>query len=148
MKAGIDYIGVGLGAIILNEKSEVLLMKRGPKCYNEIGSWALPGGKLDFGETLEQGIIREVLEELNIIIANTKHLTSYDHILPEEKQHWVTNVFLAHNANGTPEIMEHDKCSEIAWFDMHVLPQPIAKMSKPALQYLIDNNSQYEKLAI
>jgi peptidase E len=41
MKKGIDYIGVGAGAMIFNEKGEVFLAKRGPKSRNEAGKWDL-----------------------------------------------------------------------------------------------------------
>ncbi len=135
MKAGKDYIGTGLGAIILNENGEVLLMKRGEKCKNEIGKWAVIGGKLDFGETLEQGIIREVFEETNIKIKIDGQIPYYDHLLPEENQHWIAHVFIAHIVKGIPKNMEPEKCSELKWFSFKKLPSPIAKMSQPALKY-------------
>ena len=139
MKAGRDYIGVGLGALILNKKNEVLLTKRGRNAKNECGAWALVGGALDFGETLEQGITREVFEEINVKIKIEKQIPSYDHILKNENQHWVATVFIAHITKGTPKIMEEDKCEKIEWFPINKLPSPIAQMSKPALEYLKKN---------
>ncbi len=136
MKAGKDYIGVGLGVAIFNDKGEVLLMKRGKKCYNEIGTWALIGGKLDFGETLHQGIIREVLEKIDVRIEIDSNLLFYDHILPAENQHWVAHIFTAHATSGIPKIMEPEKCDELAWFSLDNLPSPIAQMSQKALDYL------------
>ena len=140
MKAGTDYIGVGLGALIVNEKDEILFMKRGAKAKNEIGCWALIGGALDFGETLEQGIIREVFEEANIKIKLDSQIPSYDHILPEENQHWVAHVFVTHIIEGEPKNMETEKCEEIAWFPKNNLPHPIAKMSQKAIEYFINKN--------
>jgi 8-oxo-dGTP pyrophosphatase MutT (NUDIX family) len=52
MKRGIDYIGVGVGAIIVNRTGELFLAKRGPLAKNERGLWEFPGGSVEFGETL------------------------------------------------------------------------------------------------
>ena len=55
---------------LINEKNEVLIsLRRNKKEYN--GYWEYPGGKIESGETLEQGLIREIREELNIAIINS-----------------------------------------------------------------------------
>ena len=61
MKIGLDYIGVGVGAFILNEKKELLLLKR--LSSPEKGCWSIPGGKLEMFETLKDATIRETKEE-------------------------------------------------------------------------------------
>ena len=38
MKPGIDYIGVGTGAVIVNEEGKILLTRRGPKARNQVGN--------------------------------------------------------------------------------------------------------------
>ena len=43
MRAGYDYIGVGVGAIVFNEAGEVFLARRGPRASNERGTWEFPG---------------------------------------------------------------------------------------------------------
>ncbi len=135
MKPGKDYIGVGLGAIITNNKGEILLMKRGKKCSNEVGAWALVGGALNFGETLHQGIIREVLEETGLVVEVVEQFPAHDHILSDEHQHWVGNVFVTRLVNGTPQIMEPEKCEALDWFAIDNLPSPIAKMSEYPIKY-------------
>ena len=135
MKPGKDYIGVGLGAIITNNSGEILLMKRGPKCYNEVGAWALVGGMLDFGETLHQGIIREVLEETGLVVEVVEQFPAHDHILPDEHQHWVGNIFVTRLISGTPKIMEPEKCEALDWFALENLPSPIAHMSEYPIKY-------------
>ena len=137
MKAGESYIGVGLGIIIVNDNNEILLMKRGAKCKNEVGAWALVGGSLDFGETLEQGIIREVQEEIGAVVALDQQLPAFNHILKNENQHWITNVFIGHITQGKPTIMEPEKCEELKWFSVNTLPTPIAKMSQTAIDDFI-----------
>lgn len=118
MKRGIDYIGVGVGAIIINDEEKYLLAKRGKKAKNEKGKWEFPGGTIEFGDTLKETIIREIKEELDIEIDPQYQLPSIDHLIPEEKQHWVTNAFISKIVKGKPKILEPEKCSEIGWFDM------------------------------
>jgi len=48
MKKGIDYIGVGAGAVIFSREGKVFLAKRGTEAGNESGKWEFPGGGVDF----------------------------------------------------------------------------------------------------
>lgn len=152
MKEGVDYIGVGLGALIQNEEGQILLMRRGPTAKNERGSWALPGGTLDFGETLQEGIKRETREELGIEIAITGMLPAFDHIIQEESQHWVTNIFLAKITEGIPKILEPEKCDTFDWFFFDELPSPMAAMTRGWVDYFrkrgIDKSIEYAKLSV
>lgn len=129
MKRGIDYIGVGIGAIIINGEGKMLLAKRGQKAKNERGKWEFPGGSVEFGDTMESTIKREMKEELDVEIEVGKHLSPIDHIIPKENQHWVTSTFIAKIVKGTPKIMEPEKCDEIRWFtldEIEKLPLSIA----------------------
>ena len=90
MKRGIDYIGVGVGAIIVNRTGELFLAKRGPLAKNERGLWEFPGGSVEFGETLVGALKREIREEYGIEIDVRDLLDVVDHILPDERQHWVS----------------------------------------------------------
>ena len=64
--------GVGVAVMILNHEGHVLLGKRhddpekADSAMHGEGTWTLPGGKLDFGEALEDGAAREALEECGI----------------------------------------------------------------------------------
>lgn len=140
MIPGKDYIGVGVGVAIFNDSGEVLLMKRGEKSKNEVGKWILIGGTVDFGETLREAAIRETREELAIEIEIDEQLPAHDYLLPQENQHWVTNVFTAHIVSGVPIIQETEKCSELGWFSLSALPSPIAKASEKALKYFKEKN--------
>ena len=105
--------GVGIGAVIVNEKGEMLLAKRGKKARNEHGKWEFPGGGVEFGDTMAETIVREMKEELGIEIELFAHLSPIDHVLHNEKQHWVTSVFISKIVNGSPTIKEPEKCDEI-----------------------------------
>ena len=60
MKNGVDYIGVSAGAMIFNDRGELFLSKRSQNATNEKGCWETPGGSVNFGETLEEAVRREI----------------------------------------------------------------------------------------
>ncbi len=82
MKKGIDYIGVGAGAIIFNKNGVLFLAKRGKEARNEKHKWEFPGGSVEFGETLENALVREVREEFGFVIEVVQLLDVVNHILP------------------------------------------------------------------
>lgn len=131
LKRGTDYIGVGVGACILNDAGEVLLAQRGPLAKNERGTWEIPGGGVEFGETLEVALKREMLEELGVEIEVISLLQVYDHILPEEKQHWVSPTFVCRIISGEPVIKEPGKCSGLGWFSLAAaLKLPLSQITR------------------
>ena len=88
MKKGVDHIGVGVGAIIYDQDNRVFLAKRGKEARNESGKWEFPGGSVEFGETLEHALGRELMVEYGIEIEVLSLLDVVNHIIPDEKQHW------------------------------------------------------------
>jgi mutator protein MutT len=130
MKRGVDYIGVGVGAVIVDSDSRLFLAKRGPKAKNERGLWEFPGGSVEFGETLAEALKREMREEYGIEIAVGELLDVVDHILPEEGQHWVSPSFICSVVKGEPVIMEPEKCSEIGWFLPEDLPKDLTQVTQ------------------
>lgn len=118
MKRGIDYIGVGVGAAIFNDEGKLFLTQRGEKAKNEVGTWEIPGGSVEYGETLQEALRREIREEHGITIDIIELLAVCDHIIPDEHQHWVSPTYICRITNGTPRILEPDKCARIGWFTL------------------------------
>ncbi len=118
MKRGIDYIGVGVGAAIFDKDGKLLITKRGKEAKNERGKWEITGGGVEFGETFEQAIKREIKEELGIEIDILELLGICDHIIPGEHQHWVSPTYICEIKEGKPKILEPNKCSQIGWFTL------------------------------
>ena len=130
LRAGKDYVGVGVGAIVLNDEGQVFLSQRGEKATNERGTWEFPGGKVDFGETLQATLKREFMEEYGMTIEIIELLSVDDHILEAEGQHWVSPTYIARSIGTEPKILEPDKCSAIGWFDMDALPRPLSLITQ------------------
>jgi len=131
-----------VGAIISNAAGEIFLARRGREARNEAGKWEFPGGSVEFNETLEQALVREIREEYGFEIEVRELLDVVDHIIPAEKQHWVSPSFLCRVKSGTPRIQEPHKCSEIAWFTLDRIPEEdgLTIASKKSLESLRRKN--------
>ena len=131
MKAGTDYIGVSVGALILNTNGEIFLTKRGAQATNERGTWEIPGGKVHFGETLGEAIKREMKEEYGVDIILRYQFPAQNHLIVEERQHWVPSCFIAKIQKGQQHrILEPEKCEAISWFALRKLPKPLSIITK------------------
>ena len=135
---GVDYIGVGVGAIIVNDDGYIFLARRGPNAKNERGLWEFPGGSVEFGETLAQALQREMLEEYGIEIIVGELVDVVDHILPQEKQHWVSPTYICKIKSGVPQIQEPKKCVDIQWFDVSQAPNELTQITRINLEHYIE----------
>lgn len=136
MEPGRDYIGVGVGAVVSDVRGRLFLARRGPAARNEAGTWEFPGGMVAYGELLEHAVRREFAEEYGITIEVTGQLGAFDHVMPGERQHWVSITYLARHSGGEPTIREPAKCSEIGWFAADALPTPLSVITLANLQKL------------
>jgi ADP-ribose pyrophosphatase len=130
MKKGTDYIGIGCGALIINDNNEVLLLKRTQKTRNEADFWSKPGGGVEFGEKVEDAVKREIKEELGVDIELIKFLGFTDHIIKSENQHWVAFNYLAKIISGTVQNLEPEKAEEIKWFKLDSLPENLSQTTR------------------
>jgi mutator protein MutT len=135
MKRGIDYIGVGVGAILVDSDGQLFLAQRGPLARNERGKWEFPGGSVEFGETLKNALTREISEEFGVEIQVGELLDVVDHILVEEKQHWVSPTYVCRIISGDPVIKEPEKCSQIGWFFPDQVPAELSMITRQNLDH-------------
>ena len=93
---------MGVGALILRD-DEILLIVRGGEPLR--GFWSLPGGGLETGETLEQGVCREVLEETGLHVRPQVVVEIFERIMldPEGRTeyHYVLIDYLCEALGGT-----------------------------------------------
>ncbi len=141
LKPGKDFIGVGGGALIVNEKGETLLIRRTSAARNDAGVWSQPGGTLDYGETVKEMVIREIKEELGVDIELLELLCYSDQILADEEQHWVAISFLAKISSGEPQNLEPHKHDTIKWFTFDKLPSRLSKPTQDAVKKYLDGKS-------
>ena len=93
---------VGVGAVIFDE-GRVLLVQRGHAPMQ--GEWSLPGGALEVGETLEEGVRREVLEETGLIVEPVAMIEVFDRIARDDagrvQFHYVLVDYLCRITGGS-----------------------------------------------
>lgn len=138
LKPGVDYIGVGGGALIINDNNKTLLLKRGKHLRNESGFWQKPGGTIELGETVEDMIRRECLEEVGVEVEIVKFLCFTDHIIQADKQHWIAFNYLAKIKSGKPRNCEPDKHDEIKWFSFDKLPKKLSQPTREAIDLYLN----------
>ena len=92
---------VGVGAVVVHA-GRVLLIERANEPLK--GEWSLPGGALELGETLEEGVVREVEEETGLRVKPVCVVKAFDRISRDEdgrvRYHFVLVDFLCHLSDG------------------------------------------------
>ncbi|WP_342348324.1 8-oxo-dGTP diphosphatase MutT [uncultured Nitrospira sp.] len=104
-----------VAAAIIWQKDRILLSRRKPESYLG-GLWEFPGGKKEFGETLEDCLRREVKEELGVEISEPVWFHALHYQYPEkmvELYFYTCSIIL-----GIPQALE---CAEVAWVHKHDL---------------------------
>lgn len=112
---------VGIAVVVI-KNHRVLLGER--INAHGAGTWAFPGGHLEFGESIEDCAIREVFEETGIRIKNLKHGPYTNDFFEAEGKHYVTLFVIAEYDSGEPTVKEPRKCARWEWSDWPPALQP------------------------
>ena len=105
--------------IIIELKGGIVLIKR----KNPPGGWAIPGGFVDYGETLESAAVREAKEETGLDIELMRQFHTYSDPQRDPRQHTITTVYIA-KAQGLA--IAGDDAVEVRIFRKDELPDKIA----------------------
>lgn len=102
---------VTIDAIILNEKREVLLIKRKNEPFK--GFWALPGGFVEYGEIVEDAVLREVKEETGLDVEIIKLFNVYSDPKRDPRGHTISIVYYCKVKGGF--LKGGDDAKEAKW---------------------------------
>lgn len=139
-----NEVRVGVAIAVINEHNQVLIGRRlSPLGLNK---FSFPGGHLEFNESIDACIRRELLEETAIYWnSGTDFIAISEDIHTDLDKHYVT-IFHGVKMGFTPEakLTEPDKCECWVWIDIDMLRDmelfsPVAKLIKsPAWKAFID----------
>ena len=121
-----DRLLPSVSAIVLNDKNELLLLQRADN-----GHWAIPGGKMEIGESASAATIREVMEETGMDVAVQSLVGVYSDPLggvvgcyPDGTViHFVNLCFRCEITGGAPR--GSDEGEEVGFFPLDDLPAPL-----------------------
>jgi len=130
------YTGKTATAIIPFAQDKILLVKRGTVPFK--GYWALPGGRMDPGENIEQTIIREVKEETGLDVTLVRKIGEYIEkgVKDDVEYEYYPTCFLVKAIGGEVKRQESE-IQEIQLFRLKGLPYPLAfEHEKMIMDYL------------
>ena len=104
--------------IIIEIDDGIVLIER----KNIPHGWAIPGGFVDYGESVETAAVREAKEETSLDVVLTEQFYTYSDPRRDARHHTVSTVFIA-TANGKPRGADDAKVARL--FRENDLPQPI-----------------------
>ena len=113
---------VGIGVYIADGRGNLLMTLR--KSEHAKGTWCLPGGHLEMGESFLECCKREVKEEVGLDVEDIELLGVVNNIFTTE-QHYVNIDFVAKGVSGDPVNGEPEKIGELGWYSIDNLPQPL-----------------------
>ena len=125
-----DQPRLTVDAVVFNPAGEILLIERG----HPPPGWALPGGFVDAGETLQEAVIRELREETALSARSASQFFTYSDPVRDPRHHTVSTVFLV-EADGIPR--GGDDARTARFFPLEELPAPIAFDHRSVLEDVI-----------
>ena len=116
-----DHPILGVGGVLISE-GRVLLVRRAAEPLR--GEWSIPGGMLEAGETLEEAVARELLEETGLHARVTDFLEVFEKIVKDSdgrvRYHYVVCDYLCELVSGTPQA--GSDVSEVTWCTPKEIP--------------------------
>ncbi|MBR1385222.1 MAG: NUDIX domain-containing protein [Bacilli bacterium] len=138
-----NHINGGCGVIVLNDKNQILLGLRNSdeeKADSELheeGTWTMPGGNIEYGETFEEAGRREAFEETGITVKDLEVICVQTD--KNEFAHYISVGMIARKFEGTPQAMEPDEIVKWCWFDLDNLPKNIFSPSKKTIDCFLNH---------
>jgi ADP-ribose pyrophosphatase YjhB (NUDIX family) len=119
MRPATKTIRMAVDVIIEMDDGTIVLIER----RNPPPGWALPGGFVEYGETLEAAAVREAREETSLEVELVRQFHTYSDPARDPRGHSISTVFVG-RGRGTPRA--RDDAREVGTFRRESLPSPIA----------------------
>ncbi len=132
---------VGVGVFIFRNGKFLIQQRKGS--HGE-GTWSVPGGHLEYGETPEDTSHREVLEETGCEIGNIRFAAVTNDFFERESKHYITWWVMSDWLKNEPRILEPNKCTAQMWVDFDSLPEPLFLPWRQLLQSEFIENIKQE----
>lgn len=127
MKKGEDYTGVTIVYFCHDGEGNFLMNKRSATCRDEQGCWDIGGGGLEFLDTVENTLRKEIKEEYCTDILDYEFLGYRDvhRSNNDKKTHWIALDFKVLVNKNTVSNGEPHKFDAVEWFRLDALPSPL-----------------------
>jgi len=123
---------VAVGAVVFYQNKVLLVLRNKPPGE---GVWAIPGGSVELGESLQAAAEREVLEETGLQVRASEVVHTFDVIQRDEagrvQFHYVIVDLLAEPVDPSQALLAADDAKDVAWFTLAELEQPDLPVSQP-----------------
>jgi len=120
-----------VGVVVVRDGRVLLGLRRGS---HGAGDWALPGGHLEWGESVENCARREVKEETGLDLGVVSLGPYTNDVMAAEGKHYVTCFVEAVAFAGEAQVMEPTKCERWAWFDWSAMPDKLFQPLKTLVE--------------
>lgn len=117
-----NRVGVGVGVLVVQDRLVLLGKRRGS---HGAGTWSAPGGRLEFGESIEDCAARELREETGLAASSIELGPYTNDVFAEAGEHYLTIFVVARGVDGAPKNLEPEKCDGWAWHAWDQFPQPL-----------------------
>jgi 8-oxo-dGTP diphosphatase len=110
-------------AVIIGKQDRLLLIRR--KRSHGAGSWAVPGGHQEFGESPAECAVREAFEEVGLVVRDPLCVALTNDVFHTEGKHYMTIWMAVDAPSEMPINPSNDEVAEWGWFAWDELPLPL-----------------------
>ncbi len=136
-----DTFHVGINVLVV--RGGKLLLGKRKNVYGD-GTWGLPGGHLERGESMLAAAARELKEETGLKAQEISFVNLANNPRGnQENRHYIQLGFLAEGVAGEPQNLEPDRCEGWQWFDLKELPEPLFRGHAKLIEMYHENQTNF-----